>query len=184
MRAKPSVNLLHRGEDPQDSHANGDYSASVTDFTWGPAPMEDFLLSSLDVVIVDVRIHANGYGGDSAPLTNGIEFLWRLDGEELPADAGVKVRLNREWVAVSDNVEHFSPSSGDQMLRCRIAISSFFQDPVGGLAHCPGGILLQGHRGDRVIMRLNDDFTFLVDHVFIVRGGRYLDWISKSNQSS
>lgn len=183
MRAKPAVKLLHRGEDPADYHATGDYSSTVTDFSWGPAPTEDFLLSSLDVVIVDVRIHANGYGGDSSPLPNGVEFLWRLDGEELPADVGVKVRLNREWVAVADNVEHFRPTAGDEMLRCRIAISAFFQDPAGGLPRGPGGILLQGHRGDRVIIRLNDDFTFLVDHVFIVRGGRYLDWISKSNQS-
>jgi hypothetical protein len=183
MRVKPSVNLLHRRGDPADCHATGDYSASVTDFTWGPVPTEDFLLSSLDVVIVDVRIHANGYGGLSSPLPNGVEVLWRLDGEELPADAGVKVRRNREWVAAGDNVEHFRPSSGDEMLRCRIVISSFFYDPGSALTHCPGGILLQGHRRDCVIIRLNDDFTFLVDHVFIVRGGRYLDWISKSNQS-
>lgn len=188
MRAKPAIKLLYRGSDPANFNANEDYTGTgmgTTDFRWGPAIDEDFLLHCFAVTIIDSAIHAEGYGAEGSALTNGVEFVWKLDGEEIPAGAGVAVQRNREWISAADDVQLVDFSVPTQsMLRCRVAIGEFFKDPdVPRSFNGIGGVLLQGHRGDQVICRLSDDFTFLVSHVFAIRGGRYLDWISKSNQS-
>jgi hypothetical protein len=180
MRAKPAINLLSDGS---TTNANGNYSAAAKDFYWGPTSAEDFLLHCLDVIIIDSAIHAEGYGAAAAALVNGISFIWKLDGTELAAGAG-SVTRNRSWIAVADDVQLVDFSVPTQsMLRCRVEIGKFYKDPAVPRAFDGiGGVLLQGHRGDRVIVRFNDDLTGLVVHTFAVRGGRYLDWISKKNQ--
>lgn len=171
------------GDQTGTFNAIGDYSSTSDDFYVQPPAAEDYMISSLDITIVDDRINPEGYGAMDA-LTNGVSIVTVLQGVTYIAGAGTNITSNRGWMSISDDVQYvdWGLPIEEKMMRCRIDFGKFYADPQRPQPDGVGGLMLLGHTEDKLIIRLNDDFTDLSGHYFIVRGGRYSDHISSKNQ--
>lgn len=127
----------------------GDYSSSVTDFFIKPLPNELYRIVSMTLYLEDEMItDSSHYGGLGNPLTNGLKFLIEDD-----------VGLVKDFTPVNPikcNGELFG-SGG------RTSIISFIGNNVDTLISQFGPFVLDldGGTGQKLIFRLEDDFTGL-----------------------
>lgn len=143
--------------------AIGNYSAAKKDFKISPRPGNVFRIRRAVITIGDETVSVqDGYGGGSA-LTNGVRFFVKSNrNPTLWLDDGQPIKTNSNWVARTHNVGvGYAETAGNRK------ILRLLWDFVGS-----GGvpIRLNGTYGESLIIRLNDDFTFLTKHHYIVQG--------------
>lgn len=100
------------------------------------------------------------YGNSGTPLAEGIVVRIQDDsGTILDMTNGLPVKTNSQWGRLCHDVEHRSFGSGNESLTVRWAFTKTGQY-----------IRLDGDANERLEVFLDDDFSNLVDHTFMVQG--------------
>ena len=150
------------GDGTGTRNAVGDYSATPTDFYYQPPVGVTVELTKLIIHVADKGLFSfDGYGAISAgQVVNGLQVLVErlgqvvlvlTDGEPITDNASMS-HLNTDYQLV-----HFSNNHDSSSVSFDVAT---FDTPLQ----------LHGDLGDKLILRLNDDFTGLDDHHFIAYG--------------
>ena len=139
--------------------ANGDYSGSVQKFSLIPGQGEIFRVARMIVTIQDSTFAAAKYGNMTA-LTNGVRLVSSVEGEEvIDAMDGIPVKTNAGWGAMCYDASVKAWGVGDEFLLVRWTF-----ERTGSI------IRLVGNKDESLDVILNDDFSALADHRFLVQG--------------
>ena len=143
--------------------ATGDYSVTATDFFFAPAAGETVEVTKLLVHVADKGpFDVDGYGAIAAGLTVGIVIaVERLGAIVLRLTNGAPIKDNADLSHLNTDyrLTNFSSNYGSSIVSLDVAA---FQT----------SLLMHGDLGDKLIVTLNDDFTGLADHHFIMYGKR------------
>lgn len=141
-------------------NATGNYASAATDFYFEAA--EDCFIYRMIVSIEDTSgMQADEYGNLGAALTNGWELKVKDASDVVLSDetAGVAVKTNagigRNCFDV--DVKSWGITPTDELLVARWTFEKDSQP-------------LFLRQGDKLVIALNDNFTGLVDHYFMVKG--------------
>lgn len=142
------------------NNAVGTYG-SPTDFKITPASDEIYVISRLIVSLEDtVGMDADAYG-NGITLTNGIAVAVK-DGSgvvDALTDPTHLIKTNGAWAHYCYDTELLEWGSGNEHLVVRWTFSKSGKP-----------LVLRGHRGEFLAVTLNDTFTGLVGHHFLVQG--------------
>ncbi|MHC4316827.1 MAG: hypothetical protein ACYSW3_30670 [Planctomycetota bacterium] len=151
------------GDGSGTTDAIGNYAGgSIEDFMIKPASDEVFVLTRMLIQVVDTTgMDADKYG-NNITLTNGIHVLV-TDGVgstimEL-TDPNNPIIANGDWGAFCYDVDVKTWGTGNNHLLARWTFAKSGED-----------VYLRGHRGEQLVVRLNDDFSGLIHHHFVVQG--------------
>jgi len=143
------------------SNAIGDYSSAVESFTFKPVSGRVAEIERMIIYIEDVgTFPSNKYGYDVV-LTNGVKVYVR-DGNDdiiLRLDGGTPILTNAQWSGMCYDVANLSWGSGNDSLAVRWTF-----------AKSGAPLYLKGRSGDYISVELNDTFTGLVKHEFLIQG--------------
>lgn len=136
----------------------GNYSSVATDF-WYEASSK-YIVSSVILAISDSSSFNQGdYGAIPGGLTNGVGFFIQFaGGPEVRLVHPENIKHNYEWLAITKDTTLTNFAGNAQTL-----VINF--DVVGDF-----GMPLTMNKGDRFILRLNDDLTGLIFHTCGLRG--------------
>ena len=138
--------------------ALGNY-ASITDFWIEPPDDEMWVISRM---MVQVRsgsaMRAERYI-PSAALTNGVKLIHREDSTEYDLTSQSPILTLAEWGSYCFDTRYDSFGAGDVFFSVRWSFNK-----SGTYLNLDGG------NDDRLIVRLNDDFSTLTSHRFIFQG--------------
>lgn len=141
-------------------NAIGDYSAVAQEFSF--SPFVDTVISSLAVKMSGSGTYGTEvYGNAVGPLTNGIDVLLRVGGQEGSPFIN-PVFKNWDWIAQANEG---APALGSgQAPDTFITVFDF-------TALERGGFLMEPLKGDFIKFTLNDSFTSLDNHNFVLFTG-------------
>lgn len=148
------------GDGTGTKNAVGDYSSTPTDFKIQPAANQMFILHRMLVFIKDTTgIDADAYG-NGIVLTNGINIKYsHAAGVVVDMVDGIPITVNGDWGRLCYDVELKAWGAGNEILVVRWTF-----DKAGE------PLVLNGADGDRFVVSLNDDFSGLLAHYFMVQG--------------
>lgn len=142
-------------------NANGNYSASATAFYVQPPSDRIYLIGTVLIAVSDnANINQTDYGGIAGGLTNGVQGFIKTNGVEVDAFAGNRFKKNIDWYGVGSEVIISTFAGNFQTLSVKFET----------FADTGGYIKLDGRSGDQLGIRLNDDFSTLMQQVFVARG--------------
>ena len=125
-----------------------------------PPSGEVFHVHRLLVFVQDAGTFDSGSYGNGITLTNGIAVrVQNNEGTYSDLTAGLPVKINPHWKRLCYDVDISTYGQGDEAMGARWTFSK---------AGHP--IRLDGGSGDRLEVLLDDDFTGLIDHTFLVQG--------------
>jgi hypothetical protein len=158
----PYVHYLDtNGDGTGNYHAVGDYSITPTNFFFAPTAGETVEVTKLMVHISDKGLFdVDGYGAIAAGLTVGVAItVERLGVTVLELTNGAPIKNNADLSHLNTDyrLTNFSSNYGSSIVSLDAAA---FQT----------SLLMHGDLGDKLIVTLNDDFTGLDDHHFIMYG--------------
>ena len=134
------------------SHMNQDYSVTADDFYVEPDPDETLIVYQLDLMILDTTTMApDKFGSITDGITNGITFIHKFRGVEYELNCQ-PLKLNSDLILFFESVTYDAWGVGPNLLIC--------QEHIAEHGHL---LPLRGADGDRIILRLNDDLSTLVD---------------------
>lgn len=151
--------LTTAGDSTGVNNLIGNYSAAPTDFYYSPPTNTKYHISSVLIQISDnATFNQIDYGGMAA-LTNGIKFyIQEGTTPTVPLLSGVIVKQNNDWLGLTGDVLLTTFSGTAQTLGVSFNLFKDFGEDLELLST------------SKFIVRLNDDFTSLVAHRFILRG--------------
>lgn len=138
-------------------NANGDYSLSQTNFSYAPAANEVARVKRIIGYISGPGFNDDRYGG--IVLVNGVNFEYEQDSTTFDLLNTDVITSWQQWQQYCYDVNQLL-SSGNDHAGFRW---SFDRGAVDG-------IRLNGANGDEIRIILEDDFTSLVRHTFIIQG--------------
>jgi len=149
------------GDGSGSYEANGDYSVTATDFKIAPAAGEVLRLSRAILMIEDVGVMDSGFYGNNVVLTNGLKPYVERNGtrEYIINSAQPKILTNGDVAAFCHDLERRGFGLGNEFITARWTFTKagqFFR--------------LDGDNNDEWGVNLNDDFTGLVKHRFMIQG--------------
>ena len=140
--------------------AIGDYSDTgmgQTDFYIEALSGEKLAVARVIIHVVDSGSFDSGSYGNAITLTNGIKFIYRRNGVEFDVSDGFPIKTNVDWGRFCYDVSVSTYGQGNEALNARWTFSKY-------------GNPLVLDSGDSLILRLNDDFSGLVEHTFLFEG--------------
>ena len=154
------------GDGTGTTNANGDYSSALDEFYIEPASDETYLIARIIISVEDTAgMTAEEYGNLGSALTNGVEIQER-DGTGVVTDFtdGVPIKANFQWGALCYDVDikSWGTTPTNELLVARYSFNKFGD-----------GVTVTGELGERLTVRLNDDFTGLISHRFMVQGEKF-----------
>ncbi len=137
---------------------NGNYSAAPADFYYQSTGRYE--IYTLSITVSDAtKFNQPDYGGITAGVTNGVKFFFvSTTGVEIPIITNTSVKHNYEWIEVASSTDLTSFEGTAQTLHVALDLKSLF------------GRAFNLDAGERILVRLNDDFTGLVSHTFRLQG--------------
>lgn len=152
--------LSRNGAQTGTINANGNYSSSPVDFYYESTGR--FEIYSLIVNISDnANFNQEDYGAITGGVTNGVKFLAGIgNGIEVPilrSDVW-PIKKNYQWASIASDIKLTSFAGLAQTMIIDFHIPDSY------------GKMFSLDPGQSVIARLNDDFSGLVSHTFIIRG--------------
>ena len=152
-----NIFLTESGNGTGTRNFNNNYSVTAKDIYY--QAVTTFQLYSMQFSLTDAGQFAyDGYASNVA-LTNGVKFFFKAAGmAEVPLFNGVAVKTNADYEAMCSQYDTTSWGGSAQTAVVHI----HFLEQCG----CP----LTLKTGDRIIIRLNDNFTGITTHVFAVGG--------------
>jgi len=152
---------LRNGEG--EKSAIGNYSDGGGDFSFGPS--EDFVcvVYRMIVTIEDRGVFDVALYGNQVELANGIEVYIdnAVDSERIDLLDGVPIKSNLGWGSLCYDIIYQDFGSGPNALLARWTF-----------AKAGDGLRLDGRRGERLHVKMRDDFRRLRDHKFMIQGER------------
>lgn len=143
------------------SDAIGNYAATPTDFFHEVPAGHVFTVHSMCIQISDnTNFNQTDYGAIVGGLTNGIKFFIRSKGVDVPLLASQVVKRNNDWARITSDMRLTQWASTPQTLIVNLA-----PEIRMGLPFTVSSV-----NEERVIVRLNDDFTGLTAHTFAIGG--------------
>ncbi len=141
-------------------NAVGDYSSTMTHFGITD-PNRHFHINRMLVQIEDAGAFAtNGYGAIAAGvITNGVKVQLVNENEELMVDFtdGVFIKSNNDWARACYDVKLENWATGNGAIHVRWTFRN-------------AGYPIRVDKGHHFEVVLNDNFTALVSHYFMVEG--------------
>lgn len=140
--------------------ATGNYSVAADDFYISPPDGQTYHIYRMIVHIEDdTGMQVQDYGNITNGISNGVSVLVEdPDSTEiLDLTDGLPITTNGEWTRVCYDVDVKSWGSGNEVLSARWTFAA-----SGSPIVLPSNWSL--------IVRLNDDFSTLLDHTFKVQG--------------
>lgn len=137
----------------------GDYSAQPQNFTFGPPSNETWIVSRLIIHIQDNGVLDSGKYGNNINLTKGISIQLVQQNRIYNLTNGNPVFYNNDWGRFNYDLDLVDFGTGDQSINIRWTFSN------SGTY-----IKLDGSKGERLQIVVNDDFTGLTDHTFNFQG--------------
>jgi len=148
------------GDGSGTKNANGDFSVTPKTFFIQPPATQIFRISRLLINIRDTGSLDTGNYGNNITLTNGIQIKLVDDFSTLlDLTDGLPIFTNIDWNKYCFNLDISTFGAGDQYLNLRW---SFFRGQTI--------LRLKGANNERLEAQLNDNFTSLVQHFFLVQG--------------
>ena len=159
--ATPLIRFLDtNGNGTGTKNAIGNYAAVVTDFYIQPPAGSVFVINTFQYHFSDLgNFPGTVYANLAAALTNGVQFFAVVNGVTIDLFDGQRIYSN-------DNVIHLF--SGFQLINFQATMSSIVAN--FNTAQFGTAMKLNGTTNDKLVVRLNDDFTGLVDQSFRVYG--------------
>lgn len=151
--------LTVNGDGTGNGNANGNYASGAEDFYIECPAGKTFIIHRMMVKVEDSGAFDVESYGNGITLTNGINVLREKNGVET-AITSTPIYSNGDWSGHCFDTRVDTYGSGDNQLSARWSFDKF------------GGPIFLGV-GDKIIVRLNDTFTGLVSHEFIVEGEFY-----------
>jgi len=151
------------GDGSGTKNANGNYSGGLQEFKIVPGNNKIFIINRMIVQIRDSgQFTASTYGALGA-LNNGV-FVRTKNGSGVKVDLtdNLAIKSNAEWGRVCYDTQLISWGVGDSFILVRWTFGRSGTQ-----------IWLDNSRGDYLSVDLNDDFTGLVAHYFLVQGFDY-----------
>ena len=147
-------------------HAIGNYLTVPETFEWRPVGHRHAHITRMLVLIEDDdNFGATTYGGISGGLLNGIHINVRssVDGDAVVADLDDQepVYTNTDWAGLCHDFTPFVFGTGQNN---NVGTVRWTFEKAGG------PLVLDGSRGHYLTVELNDDFSSLVDHRFLIQG--------------
>ena len=153
--------LTQSGDGTGPIDAIGNYSAQ-TEFYFQPSSNEILWVSQLIVSVGDNgTVNNDDYGAINGGLTNGIDIRVRTDGVTSSLLTGNRIKNNQSLYAISRNNDNINLSGNNRILQVSLDFSERFGAPL---------VLHGSGTPDRVSVILQDDFTKLEMHRFLVLG--------------
>ena len=140
-------------------HAIGDYSVAPTSFFIQPPPGQIFRIVRMLVYIEDSGSFDSGRYGNNIILVNGITVQSLIDSQPHVLSAQLPVLINSHWNRLCYDFTVSSYGAGNETATGRWTFRKAGQS-----------VRLIGDNNDRLEVILNDDFTGLADHTFLVQG--------------
>ena len=144
------------------NNAIGDYSSAAEEFYFQPSSGETYSISRMIVTIEDTSgFSAQEYGNLGAALTNGITIKV-MDGETVDQNlTEVPIIKNGQWPMYCHDSTLHTYGAGDEVLTSRWTFAK-------------SGQSLNLSSAQKLVVTLNDDFTGLISHRFLIQGHRTL----------
>ena len=148
------------GDGTGTTSAIGNYSVTQGIFYIQPPSDDVFQINRLIVFVQDTGSFDSGSYGNGITLTNGITVrVQNNQGTFSDLTAGSPIKINPHWKRLCYDANVSAYGLGDESLGVRWTFSK---------AGYP--IRLDGGSYDRIEVLLDDNFTGLVDHTFLVQG--------------
>ncbi len=148
------------GDGTGEKNAIGDYSSAEQIFFIQPSDIGTLRITRLMISIEDAGPIDAGAYGNGIDLVNGIQLQVRDNSGVLnDLTDGVPIFTNAHWGRYTYDIKESSFGMGANYVLARW---SFIKSGIT--------IRLQGVENERLTMVLNDDFSGLVSHRFLVQG--------------
>lgn len=158
----PFIGMLTDDGTPTGScDATGDYSVTPQDFSIGPNEGVEYLSLSLSVYLtVAPPLDKNYYGQIVGGLGNGVEILFKRGGYERVLNPRGLIKTHTDYVVAGARFTDTDLNGGSTL--------SIFEFDF--LKDFGSGLVLHGVSGEKLVMRLNDDFSTQHTHCFAING--------------
>ena len=157
LEPQPFINVLTVDGTPTgDFLANGDYSSTAQDFSFTCPPDVYVEVDELRIIVSDGGTPSRTeYGSLSAGLAVGVRAFYQQFGEpeEDVTPALRPIQANQDFERIATGLDLIKYSGTD---------SRAYSVPLNGA--------IKLNPSDLFAIRLNDDFTGLVDHQFVIIG--------------
>jgi hypothetical protein len=155
-----SRHLSNDGTATGTKNANGNY-ATPTRFYIQPAAGEIFVITRLIVAIYDTGgMQTQEYGNLGGPLANGVTVQLATNGVQTKDLCdGVPVKYNGDWARMCHDADVKSWGAGNDHNTIRWTFARSGTD-----------VVLDGDSLESLDVVLNDDFTGLISHYFLIQG--------------
>lgn len=143
-------------------NAVGNYAAA-TDFVFAVStlgPTAKFTLRSICAFLIDAGSLDMSSYGNGITLTNGVKMYVKKSGVELDLMAGKPVLFNQHWSKHGWGTTLANYGTGNESLQAVVNIADLLGAEIDLFAAA----------GDMVIVRLQDNYTGLVEHSFKIGG--------------
>lgn len=150
------------GNGTGDVEAVGKYSdgeLGSTDFFIAPAAGETFIIHRMMVSYAAAKNWSADLYGKAITLTNGIKVLVEDSDGLMYELTDHTVKTNGQWAAFCYDFTLFAFGSGNDWAAVRWTFAKSGKP-----------VILRGDYGQKLIVRLNDDFDDLVEQHFLVQG--------------
>lgn len=143
---------------------NGNYSSAPTDF-WYEATARYEIYSLLISISDGANFNQGDYGAITLGLTNGVKLLVRFEDDvtEIPIlnTGAFPVKYNYHWLSLTASTMLTTFAGISQTLTVNFDLIDHYGKPF------------TINKGQKLIVRLNDNFTGLINHTFGLRGILY-----------
>lgn len=143
-------------------NANGDYSSAAEEFLISPAAETDkriaYKIYRMVISAEDTNgMQAQEYGNLGAALTNGVTIVHDDGSMTITNLTPTPIKTNALWGSYCYDVDVKSWGSGNELLVVRWTFSK-------------SGAPITLANNERLVVGLNDDFSGLISHGFMVQG--------------
>ena len=147
------------GDGTGTKNAVGNYASAAETFYIAPPATKVFYIHRLIVTITDAGAPDSGKYGNNIVLTNGILASVTNNSTEIDLCDGVPVKTNADWGRMCYDMKPDTFGAGNDSVTVRWTFSKSGQP-----------LILAGDRSDQFTITLNDDFSDLIGHYFMIQG--------------
>lgn len=149
------------GDGTGNKNFNGDYSSAAEQALLVAPYGTPYNVERLIVTIEDTSgMTAAEYGNLQGALTNGVEIKqYNENGVTLDITDGVPIKTNAAWAQLCYDVDLKTWGAGNEVLSVRFTFGK-----------AGGPLRLSGDHNCYLAVELNDDFSGLVGHYFMLQG--------------